>query len=112
MEVSDYLLVPPVAFILALAFTWLFSRLASRLAHPKVETEGKNLPYACGENVPLKKPEPEYGAFFPFAIFFTVLHVAGLMIASLSGAQALEAVTAGAVYIMVTAVALAVLFVG
>jgi NADH-quinone oxidoreductase subunit A len=112
MEASDYILVPPVAFALALLLVWLFSRLTSGFKHADIKTEGKNLPYACGEDVPAQKAEPEYGAFFPFAIFFTLLHVAGLMVATWSGASGAGVAMGGLIYLAVIGATLGILFVG
>ena len=36
-------------------------------------------PYACGEETPDQKVQPDYSQFFPFAFFFTILHVVALM---------------------------------
>ena len=37
-------------------------------------------PYACGEDMPEHACiQPDYGQFFPFAFFFTILHVVALM---------------------------------
>ncbi|MDD2773959.1 MAG: NADH-quinone oxidoreductase subunit A [Elusimicrobiales bacterium] len=112
MEVSDYILVPPAAFLLALLLAWLFSRLTAGFRHADIEAEGKNLPYACGEDVSSQKAEPEYGAFFPFAIFFTLLHVAGLMIATWSGASGAGAALGGLIYLAVIGATLGILFLG
>ena len=35
-------------------------------------------PYACGEELPTHMIQPDYGQFYPFAFFFTVLHVVAL----------------------------------
>jgi NADH-quinone oxidoreductase subunit A len=38
--------------------------------------------YACGEDAATNLVQPDYGQFFPFAFFFTILHVMTLMVTS------------------------------
>ena len=114
MDIFSALMFPPAAFIVALLFaiclSWFFSGWAPS---PKTEAgSGKNKPYACGEDVKAEKMIPDYQEFFPFAIFFTLLHVAGLMLATWS----LNSLSAGIElvvgYVAAVAVILAILFVG
>ena len=62
----------------------IFSSLLSKLSF-----KSKNRPadidtsYACGENVETNLMQPDYSQFFPFAFFFTVLHVVALTIATI-----------------------------
>ncbi|NLO91818.1 MAG: NAD(P)H-quinone oxidoreductase subunit 3, partial [Elusimicrobia bacterium] len=102
----------PVIFVISLMLVWLFSRLTAGLAPQGKDAAGKEEPYACGEVVGAEKAEPDYKMFFPFAVFFTLLHVAGLMIATwafaLSGAGMLMA----GVYLAAVGLILALLFVG
>jgi NADH-quinone oxidoreductase subunit A len=77
------MLSPPVVFIIALLLVLCFSYLLSKLAfqqkdHPKGQTKS----YACGENIPDQMIEVDYSQFFPFAFYFTILHVVALMIAT------------------------------
>ncbi|MFZ0033899.1 MAG: hypothetical protein WAK60_02770 [Sedimentisphaerales bacterium] len=77
------ILSPPVVFIIALLLVLCFSYLLSKLAfqqkdHPK----GQAKSYACGENIPDQMIEVDYSQFFPFAFYFTILHVVALMIAT------------------------------
>lgn len=61
----------------------LFSRFLSTLAcKPKTHGEGEEKSYACGEDVPTNLMQPDYSQFFPFAFFFTILHVFTLIIAT------------------------------
>jgi len=80
----DYLLLtPPVAFIILLAFSWLMSGLTSSLAFRRSGSAGAlNKPYAGGEDVKKHRVQPDYSQFFPFAFFFTILHVVTLMVAT------------------------------
>ena len=108
----DYsiLIIPPIAFFICLAVVWALSEAASVLSIGKKEAEGKEDAYACGEVVPSQKAEPEYKTFFPFAIFFTVLHVAGLMAATWANTFTAFNISLAALYLTVIAITLAMLF--
>ena len=80
-QLGRILLSPPAAFITMLVFMLLLSRILSIFAfRPKKRGEGMTKSYACGEDVQTHLIQPEYGDFFPFAFFFTILHVVALMI--------------------------------
>jgi hypothetical protein len=67
--------------------------------------EGKLSTYACGEDIPGKKVQYSYHLFH-FAFFFTVLHVAALVIATVpSGSIAMV----GIVYLLIALIAVVVL---
>ena len=73
---------PPIAFMIFLAATVGLSLALSRLAFKRSSREaGATKPYACGEDMPDQMIRPNYGQFFPFAFFFTILHVSALMVA-------------------------------
>ena len=114
MDIFSALMFPPSAFIITLLFAMCLSGFFSGWAPaPKTEAgSGKNKPYACGEDITAEKTVPDYQEFFPFAIFFTMLHVAGLMLATWS----LNPLSAGLElvigYLAAVAVILAILFVG
>ena len=77
---NHILLAPPFAFIILLAVFWLLSRLLSRLSfRPAKHTVGEGKAYACGEDNYNNTVHPDYSQFFPFAFFFTLAHVAALM---------------------------------
>lgn len=110
----DFFLFPPVVFIIVLLFAMGLSRFFSGWAPaPKTEPgSGKNKPYACGEEIPAEKVIPDYQEFFPFAIFFTLLHVAGLMLATWSLNPLSAGIELVVGYVAAVAVILAILFVG
>ena len=99
------LLWPPIAFLIFLLLGYLvyvFSK--AQAPKPRLE-EGKLNTYACGENIQGKKVQYGYHLFH-FAFFFTVLHVAALVIATVpSGSIALL----GMVYLLVALIAVAIL---
>lgn len=112
----EILLFPPIAFIISLLFVMLLSGLLSPLAAKPARVPGsaKHKAYGCGEDVPVDQAKaiPDYQGFFPFAIFFTLLHVAGLMLATWSFnpvSAGIELVIGYAVSVMII---LAILFVG
>ena len=111
--IRSILLIPPIAFGIYLLVIWGLSRVTSGLAAKHVYAEGKESPYACGEEFPGEKATPEYGSFFPFAIFFTLMHVAGLMLATFALAPTgVLNLGVGAAYLVAIGLTLAILFLG
>ncbi len=83
-QLNNILLSPPAAFAIVLATMLIFSRLLSLLsAKPKTHGEGMEKSYGCGEEAPANMAQPDYSQFFPFAFFFTILHVFTLTIATM-----------------------------
>ena len=97
---SNWLISPPVVFIIIfvviLFLNRLFSGLAYRSDKPKAEC-GES--YACGENNYDNSAQPDYSNFFPFAFFFTLAHVATLIITTVPVAARGTLVMAG-IYIL------------
>lgn len=110
----DILLFPPVAFGVSLLFVVGLSALLSPLSAKPARVAGsaKHKPYGCGEDVTSEKAIPDYQGFFPFAIFFTLLHVAGLMLATWSFNPLSAGIELVGAYAAAVAVILAILFVG
>lgn len=108
---NAFLLLPPVAFIIVLIAMILqlkglaiFSRGIK--THPKA---GGLKAYACGEDSYEHRAQPDYGQFFPFAFFFTIMHVMALVVATMPRASAHAAVIA-CFYVICAAVSLLILF--
>ncbi len=79
----DLLISPPMAFLVILVAVLGLSLALSRLAlRPKTVPKGLTEPYACGENLDTHMIQPDYSQFFPFAFYFTILHVVALMAAT------------------------------
>ncbi len=77
----EFWLMPPVAFIIVLVVVGVSTLIAGRMAlKPKKGSEGAKKAYACGEDNFNHLVQPDYSQFFPFAFFFTILHVVALMI--------------------------------
>jgi NADH-quinone oxidoreductase subunit A len=109
---SGLLLSPPIAFILiliaALGIGYLLTKLALK---PKKVPEGLTKEYACGEDLPSAMIQPDYSQFYPFAFYFTILHVAALMIATVPMAT-IETSLIAVVYILGAIIGLFVLYKG
>ena len=74
---------PPFVFIVILIAAVILSRLCSRHAfRNNKKSADRNKAYACGEDFQDHLIQPDYSQFFPFAFFFTILHVVALVIAT------------------------------
>jgi NADH-quinone oxidoreductase subunit A len=83
MGTLDFITSPPVAFLIFVGLGFLLYALGSRMA-PKLKKQGGKLTtYACGEDLPGVKLQFGYRLFFFIALFFTMMHVAALVIATL-----------------------------
>jgi len=82
MKGIEFLISPPVAFVLFLALAWLVYLVGKRMAPKLNRAGGKLTTYACGEDIPGAKVQFGYRLFFFIALFFTIMHVAALMIAT------------------------------
>jgi NADH:ubiquinone oxidoreductase subunit 3 (subunit A) len=106
----DLWLSPPVAFLVLLAVILALSALASRLSfRPKDGAKASTKAYAGGENMPDHMIQPDYSQFFPFAFYFTILHVVALMATTVPTAS-LGTFLIAVVYIMGAVVGLFVLY--
>ena len=100
------LLSPPVAFAILLIVSILFSYISKYVAAKGTVSAGKEEAYACGEDVELHKVQPDYSQFFPFAFFFTIMHVVVLIVATMPKDISIMAFF----YILVAIMALLILF--
>jgi NADH-quinone oxidoreductase subunit A len=87
MTALNILLSLPVAFVLFLAIAGLVYLLGKRMAPKLSRVGGKLTTYACGEDIPGVKVQFGYRLFFFIALFFTIMHVATLMIATVPGGK-------------------------
>jgi len=106
------LLLPPLAFLLMLALVGLpglgLGVFAPRARKGPPPPRGASLPYACGEDVPDHRAQPDYAQFFPFAFFFTIIHVVALIVGTLPRGSAAASGLAVA-FLLAAAVAVHVL---
>ncbi|MDO8662126.1 MAG: hypothetical protein Q7K98_02745 [Candidatus Omnitrophota bacterium] len=81
---GNLLVSPPVVFTIILALLFLLNRLCAGIAfHSDKNQASCCKSYACGENNFNSNAQPDYSLFFPFAFFFTLAHVATLMITTI-----------------------------
>lgn len=103
---KNILLAPPLAFLILLAVSMILSRISSTFAMEGTASPGKTKPYACGEDTFENKVRPDYGEFFPFAFFFTIMHVVALIVATVpAGVYGMPLL-----YLLVAVLALLILF--
>jgi len=76
------LLSPPISFFFYLAAAFGLYALGKGMAPKMNRAGGKLTTYACGENIPGVKVQFGYRLFFFIALFFTMMHVAVLVIAT------------------------------
>ena len=79
---NNLILAPPIPVILLLLVLSGLTYLLSFLAVPTKETERKREAYASGQRNIVHAVNPDYSEFFPFAFFFTIVHVLILVIAT------------------------------
>jgi NADH-quinone oxidoreductase subunit A len=108
---QNWLLWPPVAFLLILAVALLKLRGLKTLSIPAKTgpVGGQRKAYACGENLKENRAQPDYSQFFPFAFFFTIMHVLALVVATVP-TRDWSAVQIAAGYLICSAIGLFILF--
>jgi hypothetical protein len=110
MSTGTLLLIPPVALTLVLVFAWAFSAALSPLAFKRKGPRGAlDKPYAGGENLEKHRVQPDYRQFFPFALFFTILHVVTLVVAT-SPTRLAGSLAFAVLYVLGALLALYILF--
>lgn len=88
----NLLLAPPVAFLIAMGLAYAVYGFGRMLGPAPTSAPGKLEPYACGENFEAGKFSFGYRRFFIAALFFTVMHVSVLSVATVGGGMALRAI--------------------
>jgi len=103
------LLLPPFAFIVVLLASLGLLRLMGMLSYkPAPGNEANPKPYACGENgQPVVRPD--YAQVFPFAFYFTILHVVALVATTVPDGSA-STIAMALIYIVGAIVGLFVLY--
>ena len=107
---NHWLLLPPIAFCLLLAATALLENLSRRLAPRGVDSEGKTKAYACGEDPITNRVQPNYSQFFPFAFFFSIMHVVALILATVPAGGLKKYAGMAVLYLLAAAVGMSILF--
>lgn len=78
----DILFVPPLAFLIYLLLVSILSGMGRLLAGPANPSQSKSSLYASGEEASPDTPAPGYRPFFKVALFFAVLHLGVIVLAS------------------------------
>jgi NADH-quinone oxidoreductase subunit A len=100
---------PPIVFIVILVVLAMLARLGSRLAcRPSKKSPGTQDSYACGESGYDHMSQPDYSSFFPFAFFFTIAHVAALILTTVPK-ETMSIFAIAVFYIIAAIVGLAIL---
>lgn len=82
MSLEGFLLSPPVAILLVFLVILGISKWLSRYSHNLIKGEHENDSYACGQRGVKNYVSPDYSEFFPYAVLFTLVHAAILLIAT------------------------------
>ena len=100
---------PPGAFIITLFVVAILAKLLGSCASGKRkdQTDAKKA-YACGEDFDGHFIQPDYSQFFPFAFFFTILHVVALVIATVP-AETIQVLAIALVYVFSAIIGLLIL---
>jgi NADH:ubiquinone oxidoreductase subunit 3 (subunit A) len=80
--VTDIILIPPIAFVIYVVLAMALSRIGRMLAGPGNASVAKSSTYSSGEAGPTTTAVPGYRPFFLIALFFAVLHLSVLVLAS------------------------------
>lgn len=108
---NNMLLLPPLCFVIVFFTVWGIAKMSSMLAPKATHEKGKEDSYACGEEYDEHHIEPDYSSFFRFAVFFTIIDVAGLTIATLAATNFSVGVAATAIlYVVALSAVLAILY--
>jgi NADH:ubiquinone oxidoreductase subunit 3 (subunit A) len=83
-QLNKLLLSPPLVFLIIFWASVLLSKAFSKLAFnsKKPLAQGAGKSYGCGEDIMDNKAQPDYSQFFSFVFFFTIVHVAALMVST------------------------------
>ncbi len=107
---NNILLSPPLAFVIIfLAAIILAVSLSALSLKPKHRENDSAKAYACGEEMDTNLMQPDYTQFFPFAFFFTILHVVALILATVP-VQTLGSFAIAVIYLLGAVVAMFILF--
>ena len=105
---GNILLAPPITFILLVLLGMALSHFAASLSAHGSDSDRKLEAYACGQRNVVHKLSPDYSQFFPYAFFFTIMHVLTLIIAT----APVDALTLPLLYVAVGILALLIIFRG
>jgi NADH-quinone oxidoreductase subunit A len=107
---SNWLFLPPIAFGVCLLAVALLEVASRSLAPRGADSPGKTKAYACGEDPITNRVQPAYGEYFPFAFFFTIMHVAALLVATIPQGGLKKFIGVAALYLLAALSGLFILF--
>jgi NADH:ubiquinone oxidoreductase subunit 3 (subunit A) len=109
--VGSWVLTTPVIFVIVIAVMLILLRVlgAMKLSVVTPSGSGKGKAYACGEDIQDHRASPDYRQFFPFAFFFTIMHVLALVVATVPSSS-ISATGIGVGYCVCLVIGLFVLF--
>lgn len=79
---ANVLASPPIVFLIFLLLGLGLTKALGRFAASGADAEGKFESYACGQRQVEHSVIPDYSMFFPYAFFFTIMHVSVLVVAT------------------------------
>jgi len=105
----QYLITPPLAFLLLFLFLSFLVRPLRKLSYKKGQaTNESKKPYACGEDDYNNLAQPDYSNFFAFAFFFTLAHAATLIMTSIPH-ETLKNIYLALIYLLSVIISLSIL---
>ena len=103
-------LAPGIAFFIVLAAVGILYLAMRQLSPGRRGAKARGLgPYACGEELPTHMIQPDYAQFYPFAFFFTILHVVALIACTIPAPSLTTGIIA-ALYVVGAMVGLIILY--
>ena len=82
MNLENFLLSPPIALLLIFLAVIGISSWLSKYSKNLIKGEHEKDSYACGQRGVQNYVSPDYSEFFPYAVLFTLVHAAVLLIAT------------------------------
>jgi NADH-quinone oxidoreductase subunit A len=108
--VALFIILPPAVFLLIFVFLLILSFFTEKIAYKNPDNPaGKTKAYACGEDVKEHRIRPNYSEFFPFAFFFTIMHVIVLVIAT-SPDKITDSLAAAMLFVVVAFLSILIIF--
>ena len=107
--IEKILFSPPGALIITLLAVAILAKVCGTCASRRRQdqTDAKKA-YACGEDFKGHSIQPDYSQFFPFAFFFTILHVVALVIATVP-AETVQIFAIAVIYVFAAIIGLLIL---
>ena len=102
---NNFLLFPPIAFLIYMLLVGLVTFISGRQAAQGQETPGKAQIYAGGEASPVRPAAPGYRPFFVIALFFAMVHL-GVLVAGSGGLTPITGVYLGGLVLALIALIL------